>query len=140
MNPTLQKISTLENFQASGGASESQILSLQEEFQIKLPEDYIEFLSTYGSCLWFGESILGIGSGPFKDMFDLDSRSHIAEAQSRVKRLKTKIKTFIPVDKYEAGGYYLLTEDGVILIDDETPHIVAEKHCGFTEYLKTKIR
>ena len=94
----------------SNGAPDEEIVTLEMNFGITLPDDYKYFLSNFGFASWFGGGIQGLPDSNyrFKKYSDvnLNTSYHVKICEK---------ENFIPVPKlglviytYDGGGYYFL--------------------------------
>ncbi len=56
MNEAMQK----KNYTQRGNVSNNEILNLENQLKVLLPDDYRVFLENYGYCFWFGGVICGL--------------------------------------------------------------------------------
>jgi len=144
----IERLAELESFKASGAASPGQISDLESAVGGPLHPLYKQFLEKYGSAIWFGGALFGIGSGPFPDFAELDAlKSTHAERKQRSRSgFPLLPEEGCVIEKYAGGGvYWLFPEDSfrsgeVVLFEDDQMGIEVEKWPSFEAFLKYRLR
>lgn len=146
----LNEVEKLKNFTyRHGGASVSEINSLEKLFNITLPEDYRKFLEMYGYGVWFGDGINGLTDKG--SIFEEDSSVEVNtkyyhDLYDNDPKFKAVPKQGVVINRYSGGGYYFLfskesSRSGEVgLFLTETWGKEVEKFNSFTDYLSYLVK
>lgn len=60
LEQTFKRLVTLPKFRADRPAADDEITRIQAELNLRLPDEYLQFLKRFGYAHWFGHEIYGI--------------------------------------------------------------------------------
>jgi antitoxin YobK len=60
LQETFERLTTLPKFRADRPATDEEIRRIQTELNLRLPDEYLQFLKRFGYVHWFGHEIYGI--------------------------------------------------------------------------------
>lgn len=60
IDETLERLTTLPKFRADRPATDEDVARIQTELNLRLPDEYVQFLKRFGYVHWFGHEIYGI--------------------------------------------------------------------------------
>lgn len=133
-----------ENFMIrEGGASEAEIIALEQCYKITLPSDYREFLHKFGFVAWFGDYVCGLveeNARLSKSCNVYRKTDYYRDVYNRADFQPVPTNGVI-INQYDGGGYYFLFsqeskragEVGLFLT--ETYGQEVSKFNTFTDYL-----
>ena len=133
-----------KNFLATGAATEEQVRDLEAQLRVSIPDQYRDFLLRFGSVLWFGHAIFGIGSGPFGPTCDLAAVRATLRARAReVPPGFTPVpQQAVVVERYGGGGFFCLDcssgagSDKVLLAEDDRMGAIVQVWPDFHSWVK----
>lgn len=118
----------------SSGASDNSITSLERELTLELPEDYKDFLRSYGMIHCCGESIAGI----FEDQIDEKSEGTVLFETLRFRQdRKTNQDAFFIALSFDNQEWFqvLNTKDSKVYGFDVLAQEYVKQFNSFDEYL-----
>lgn len=140
LNKLFDEIRKKESFTSRDlGASSDEINRIENDLNVKLPNDYKLFLKTFGYVWWFGIELYGISD-------DADENVLFQTIKARNEKLPIEFNKLplegVIISRYGGGGYYFLYSEDcprsgeVSLIIDETFGNEVQKWRSFKEFLE----
>ena len=151
LKDTLNRLATLPKFRSARPATDAEIDAIQRELNVRLPDQYLQFLRAFGYAHWFGHEIFGIrplnpATGQPSITPDVVAMTNAEKKLTRLNESDSLPPNVLVISVDGGGGVFLLFPAGspregeVHWYNFEDAAEAIEVWSSFQEYLEYEIK